>query len=141
METCLIHMPEVSEKEEIAGGILNNWPERISTVPPRIYKRSIEGINGETFKTDSEVWERRVSHYKRVNSQIGGFRYRNILDMNAFLGGFAAALTKDPVWVMNVVPPQSQVNTLGAIFERGLVGAYHDWLASFISLYLSACEF
>lgn len=56
-------------------------------------------------------------------------RYRNILDMNANLGGFAAALIEDPVWVMNVVPVQAKASTLGAIYERGLIGIYHDWLA------------
>ncbi|KAI9077012.1 hypothetical protein K1719_041025 [Acacia pycnantha] len=127
MKTCLSRLPEVTEKEETAGGIVNNWPERLSTVPPRIQKGTLKGINGETLKKDSEVWERRVSYYKKVNSQIGQSRYRNILDMNAYFGGFAAALSKDPVWVMNVVPPQAHVNTLGAIFERGLIGTYHDW--------------
>jgi hypothetical protein len=52
--------------------------------------------------------------------------------MNANLGGFASVLIKDPVWVMNVVPVQANVNTLGAIYERGLIGIYHDWLAQLI---------
>ncbi|XP_028806265.1 probable methyltransferase PMT15 [Neltuma alba] len=127
METCLSRLPEVRKKEETAGGVLKKWPERLSNVPPRIYKGTIEGISAETFKEDSEVWKKRVSYYKQVNTEIGKSRYRNFLDMNAYLGGFAAALSKDPVWVMNVVPPQAQVNTLGAIFERGLIGTYHDW--------------
>ncbi|XP_054779508.1 probable methyltransferase PMT15 [Prosopis cineraria] len=127
MQTCLSGLPEVSKKEETAGGILKRWPERLSAVPPRIYKGTMEGINAETFQKDSELWHKRVSYYKEVNTQIGQSRYRNLLDMNAYLGGFAAALSNNPVWVMNVVPPQSQVNRLGAIFERGLIGTYHDW--------------
>lgn len=47
--------------------------------------------------------------------------------MNANLGGFAAALIKDPLWVMNVVPVENKVNTLGVIYERGLIGTYQSW--------------
>ncbi|PKI35793.1 hypothetical protein CRG98_043828 [Punica granatum] len=47
--------------------------------------------------------------------------------MNAHLGGFAAALVQDPVWVMNVVPVEAKVNTLGVIYERGLIGTYQSW--------------
>jgi hypothetical protein len=49
--------------------------------------------------------------------------------MNAHLGGFAAALVDDPVWVMNVVPVQAKMNTLGVIFQRGLIGTYQNWYA------------
>jgi hypothetical protein len=49
------------------------------------------------------------------------------MDMNAGLGGFAAALANDPVWVMNVVPSDAKQNTLGVIYERGLIGTYQDW--------------
>ena len=48
------------------------------------------------------------------------------MDMNAGLGGFAAALSKYAVWVMNVVPTAKN-NTLGIIYERGLIGTYMDW--------------
>lgn len=44
--------------------------------------------------------------------------------MNAHLGGFAAAPVKFPVWVMNVAPSNSQDDTLGVIYERGLIGTY-----------------
>lgn len=43
---------------------------------------------------------------------------------------FAAALAQQKVWVMNVVPVHAP-NTLPIIFERGLVGIYHDWCESF----------
>ncbi|OIV91467.1 hypothetical protein TanjilG_02085 [Lupinus angustifolius] len=128
MQTCLSPMPEVSKKEETAGGVLDNWPQRLKSTPPRIYKGTIEGVTSQTFSKDYELWKKRVSHYKKVNNQLGkAGRYRNLLDMNANFGGFAAALIKDPVWVMNVVPVHSKVNTLGAIYERGLIGTYHDW--------------
>jgi hypothetical protein len=48
-----------------------------------------------------------------VNNQLGTKRYRNLLDMNANLGGFASALVKSPVWVMNVVPVQAKLTPLG----------------------------
>ncbi|KAM7254057.1 hypothetical protein ACFE04_031739 [Oxalis oulophora] len=39
-------------------------------------------------------------------------RYRNVMDMNAGLGGFAVALESPKSWVMNVVPTTAD-NTLG----------------------------
>jgi hypothetical protein len=59
---------------------------------------------------------------------FGTSQYRNVMDMNALYGGFAASLmaTDDPAWVMNVVPA-SLPNTLGAIYDRGLLGVQHDW--------------
>ncbi|KAF7820890.1 putative methyltransferase PMT16 [Senna tora] len=128
MQTCLSPLPEVPDEEETAGGAVKKWPERLNAIPPRIQKGTIKGVTSGTFQKDSSLWEKRVSYYKQVNNQLGqSGRYRNLLDMNAYLGGFAAALSKDPVWVMNVVPPQAKLNTLGAIFERGLIGTYHDW--------------
>lgn len=35
-----------------------------------------------------------------------------------------------PVWVMNVVPIDMQ-DTLSIIYDRGLIGVYHDWCESF----------
>ncbi|KAG5234543.1 methyltransferase [Salix suchowensis] len=128
MEICLTRLPEVSNKEDVAGGELPKWPERLNVVPPRISGGTLEGITAETFQKDSSLWNRRVSYYKAVNNQLEqAGRYRNILDMNAYLGGFAAALIDDPLWVMNVVPIQAKVNTLGVIYERGLIGTYQDW--------------
>lgn len=43
---------------------------------------------------------------------------------------FAAALSDQNVWVMNVVPVHAP-DTLPIIFERGLLGVYHDWCESF----------
>lgn len=127
----MIPVPQVSNKQETSGGALENWPQRLKSTPPRIFKGTIEGVTPETYSKDYELWKKRISHYKKVNSQLGnGGRYRNLLDMNAYLGGFAAVLIKDPVWVMNVVPVHAKVNTLGAIYERGLIGTYHDWLVS-----------
>ncbi|OMO97918.1 putative S-adenosyl-L-methionine-dependent methyltransferase protein [Corchorus olitorius] len=128
LETCLTHLPEVSNNQETAGGQLAKWPERLNAIPPRISKGTVNGITAEIFRQDSEIWKKRLSYYKTVNNQLGQHgRYRNILDMNANLGGFAASLINDPVWVMNVVPVEAQVNTLGVIYERGLIGTYQNW--------------
>ncbi|KAF7852371.1 hypothetical protein BT93_L0923 [Corymbia citriodora subsp. variegata] len=156
METCLTPLPKVTDDQEISGGELANWPERLNAVPPRIGKGMLPGITAEMFLKETALWERRVSYYKTVNNQLGlAGRYRNLLDMNAYLGGFAAALIQDPVWVMNVVPVEAKVNTLGAIYERGLIGTYHSWCEamstyprtydlihadSLFSLYQDRCE-
>lgn len=128
MQACLTHLPEVSSSKEIAGGKLARWPERLNAIPQRISRGNVKGVTQETFIHDSELWKKRLSYYRTINNQLGQpGRYRNFLDMNAFLGGFAAALVDDPVWVMNVVPVNVKVNTLGVIYDRGLIGTYQDW--------------
>lgn len=130
-------LPEVNHIKEIAGGQLAKWPERLNVVPPRIINGSVEGINEEIFSKDTELWKKRVPHYKTLDYQLAERgRYRNLLDMNSYLGGFAAALVDDPVWVMNIVPVEAQVNTLGIVYERGLIGTYQNWYASFLQLVL-----
>ncbi|KAL2920614.1 putative methyltransferase PMT15 [Bienertia sinuspersici] len=120
LETCLTPLPKVSKDEEISGGKLANWPKRLTTIPPRISSGSINGVTPKIYLEDMKLWKRRLSFYKTVNNQLGQLgRYRNLLDMNANLGGFASALVGDPVWVMNVVPIEAKVNTLGVIYERG----------------------
>lgn len=128
MGTCLTRLPEVSSNRETAGGELAKWPQRLNAVPPRISQGTVKGIAPEIFRQNSELWTKRLSYYKTMNNQLGqSGRYRNILDMNAHLGGFAAALIDFPVWVMNVVPVEAKINTLGVIYERGLIGTYHNW--------------
>jgi SAM-dependent methyltransferase len=127
-EKCLTRLPEVSNDQAIAGGGVAKWPARLNTVPPRILTGSVDGVTPEIFNQDTELWKRRVSYYKTVNNQLGqAGRYRNLLDMNTYLGGFAAAMINDPVWTMNIVPVEAKVNTLGAIYERGLIGTYQNW--------------
>lgn len=128
METCITPLPEVSNIKEIAGGALQNWPLRLMAVPPRIASGSLDGVTVEMFLQDTELWKKRLGYYKTVINQLGQKgRYRNLLDMNAKFGSFAAALIDDPVWVMNVVPTEAKINTLGVIYERGLIGIYQDW--------------
>ncbi|KAF8379433.1 hypothetical protein HHK36_028868 [Tetracentron sinense] len=128
METCLTPLPVVYNMEETSGGQVAKWPKRLTAIPPRISSGSIGGITSEIFRENTELWEKRLAYYKTVNNQLGQKgRYRNLLDMNSYLGGFAAALIHDPVWVMNVVPSEAKINTLGVIYERGLIGTYQNW--------------
>nr|QTZ19511.1 putative methyltransferase PMT18 [Bixa orellana] len=131
LEACITPLPEVSSSDDVAGGAVEKWPERAFAVPPRISRGSIRGITAEKFREDNELWKDRVAHYKRIISPLAQGRYRNIMDMNAFLGGFAAAILKYPAWVMNVVPVSSDHDTLGVIYERGLIGTYQDWCEAF----------
>lgn len=83
----------------------------------------------DVFDADTRRWARRVAYYKNsLELKLGTPAIRNVMDMNAFFGGFAAALLSDPVWVMNVVlVPARKPSTLGIIYDRGLIGVYHDW--------------
>ncbi|CAN4075845.1 unnamed protein product [Withania somnifera] len=155
MEACITPLPEVINSDEVAGGALEKWPERAFAVPPRISSGSIPSITIEKFKEDNQVWKERVSYYKRLIGVLPQGRYRNVMDANAYLGGFAAALSKYPVWVMNVVPAKNEPDTLGVIYERGFIGTYNDWCEAFstyprtydlihagglISLYQDRCD-
>lgn len=125
MEKCITPSPEV------AGEELKPFPERLYAIPPRIASGSVSGVSMETFLDDNKNWKKHVSAYKRINKLLDSGRYRNIMDMNAGLGGFAAALESPKLWVMNVVPTIAKKNTLGVISERGLIGIYHDWCEAF----------
>ncbi|CAL5018853.1 unnamed protein product [Urochloa decumbens] len=122
MEPCVTPLPEAT------GGAVSKWPQRLTAVPPRVSRGAVKGVTARSFAQDTELWRRRVRHYRKVIAHKG--RYRNVLDMNARLGGFAAALAAagDPLWVMNMVPTvDGNRTTLGAIYERGLIGSYQDW--------------
>ncbi|XP_043698214.1 probable pectin methyltransferase QUA3 [Telopea speciosissima] len=126
LKNCISKM--ASLKGEHAVGTIPTWPDRLTKPPSRAIIRE----NGnEMFEVDTRRWARRVAYYKKsLNLKLGSPAVRNIMDMNAFFGGFAAALLSDPVWVMNVVPPRKS-STLGVIYDRGLIGVYHDWCEPF----------
>ncbi|XP_072956355.1 probable methyltransferase PMT17 [Typha angustifolia] len=131
LEVCITPLPDVNNEEEIAGGELASWPDRAVSVPPRITSGSVPGINAKKFEEDKNMWNERVTYYKHIIPPLSQGRYRNVMDMNANLGGFAAAVKKYPVWVMNVVPTNSEHDTLGVIYERGFIGTYQDWCEAF----------
>ncbi|CAN6484601.1 unnamed protein product [Victoria cruziana] len=126
MTACITPFPD-----EVAEGALKKFPERLNAVPPRIASGSVPGITPDLFKEDVKLWRKHVNAYKRINKFIGTERYRNIMDMNAGFGSFAAALESPKSWVMNVVPTIAEKDALGVIFERGLIGIYHDWCEAF----------
>ncbi|KAH9296001.1 hypothetical protein KI387_039589 [Taxus chinensis] len=131
MERCITPVPKVNDPNDVAGGVLEKFPTRLYAVPPRVLSGSLPGVTAETYDADTRLWKKHVKAYKRINKFIGETRYHNIMDMNAGLGGFAAELTSDKAWVMNVVPTIAKENTLGVIYERGLIGIYHDWCEAF----------
>lgn len=80
-----------------------------------------------------EVWQERVDNYwSKLGSKIKAGTIRNVMDMRANIGSFAAALKEKDVWVMNVVP-ENQPKSLAIIYDRGLIGAVHNWYDSFLS--------
>lgn len=131
MEACITPYPDVQSPEEVAVGELKAFPERLYSVPPRVASGSVPGVSVEKYQEDSNKWKKHVNAYKKINKLIDSGRYRNIMDMNAGLGSFAAALESSKLWVMNVVPTIAEKNTLGVIYERGLIGIYHDWCEGF----------
>ncbi|OIT37568.1 PREDICTED: probable methyltransferase PMT2 isoform X2 [Nicotiana attenuata] len=131
MEACVTPYPQTTNSDEVAGGELKPFPQRLNTVPPRIASGFVPGLSVESFQEDNKLWKKHVNSYKRVNKILDSGRYRNILDMNAGLGSFAAALESPKLWVMNVVPNIAEQDTLGVIYERGLIGIYHDWCEAF----------
>ncbi|XP_015883490.3 probable methyltransferase PMT2 [Ziziphus jujuba] len=131
MEACVTPYPETSSPDEHAGGEWKPFPKRLDIVPFRISSGSVPGVSAETFQDDNRAWKKHVNAYKRINKLIESGRYRNIMDMNAGLGSFAAALNSPKLWVMNVMPTIAEKDTLGVIYERGLIGIYHDWCEAF----------
>lgn len=129
METCITRSPNPNIDET-----LKPFPERLNDVPPRIASGLVSGISGEQYQEDNRKWKKHVSAYKRINKLLDSGRYRNIMDMNAGLGGFAAELTSPKTWVMNVMPTIAEKNTLGVIYERGMIGIYHDWYDSLLCI-------
>lgn len=131
MEACVTPYPETINSEQVSGGELKPFPERLNAIPPRIASGSLTGVSVESFQEDNKSWKKHVKAYKRVNKLLDTRRYRSVLDMNAGLGSFAAALESSKLWVMNVVPTIAERDTLAVIYDRGLIGIYHDWCEAF----------
>eukprot|EP00250_Pteridium_aquilinum_P016467 c23115_g2_i1 orf=561-2834(-) len=132
MTACIHKIPT----EEDARGIEwpQEWPLRLTTAPT--WLSGEKGLYGKPaaadFRSDTEHWQRVVEKSYIHGLGIDWNSIRNVMDMKAVYGGFAAALASQPVWVMNVVPYDA-ADTLPIIFDRGLFGIYHDWCESFSS--------
>ncbi|KAI4321592.1 hypothetical protein MLD38_034957 [Melastoma candidum] len=121
MEICLHPLPTAIEQHGTEWP--EEWPKRLESFP--------EWLNAkERVVADSEHWKAVVNNSYLTGLDIDWSTIRNVMDMKAIYGGFAAALSPRQVWVMNVVPVNAP-DTLPLIFERGLVGTYHDWCESF----------
>ncbi|KAG5237401.1 methyltransferase [Salix suchowensis] len=121
---CLPRLPIDSMGNLV--GWPTQWPDRISSKPPSLTTLSDAE---EIFIEDTKHWSSLVSDVYLDGPAINWSSVRNIMDMNAGYGGFAAALVDLPYWVMNVVPIHME-DTLPIIFDRGLIGIYHDWCES-----------
>uniref|UniRef100_A0A0E0DXF9 Methyltransferase n=1 Tax=Oryza meridionalis TaxID=40149 RepID=A0A0E0DXF9_9ORYZ len=123
--------PCITPPQAAGEVMLRPFPERLTAVPPRVAAGEVPGLTGESYAEENARWERHVAAYRKVNYRLGSGRYRNIMDMNAGVGGFAAAVFSPKSWVMNVVPTAAELSTLGVVYERGLIGIFHDWCEAF----------
>ncbi|KAK9945053.1 hypothetical protein M0R45_010585 [Rubus argutus] len=126
MESCIT--PYTEQIHRARGSGLAPWPARLTTPPPRLADL---GYSNDVFEKDMEVWQQRVEHYwNLLRPKINADTVRNVMDMKANMGSFAAALRSKPVWVMNVVPEDGP-NTLKIIYDRGLIGSIHSWCEAY----------
>ncbi|KAK6913063.1 putative S-adenosyl-L-methionine-dependent methyltransferase [Dillenia turbinata] len=126
MKACIT--PYSTKMHRVKGSALVPWPQRLITPPPRLEEI---GVSPSEFQEDISIWHFRVIEYwKQMKFVIQRNSFRNIMDMNSNLGGFAAALKDKDVWVMNVASVNESVK-LKIIYDRGLIGTVHDWCESF----------
>ncbi|CAI0612501.1 unnamed protein product, partial [Linum tenue] len=128
MTACITPLPKDGN-----GGNVSVWPARLHSPPDRLQSIKMDAMisRKELMKAESRYWNEiigsyvRAFHWKEQN-------FRNVLDMRAGFGGFAAALNDLELtsWVMNVVPVNG-FNTLPVIYDRGLLGVMHDWCEPF----------
>ncbi|KAL2348562.1 hypothetical protein Fmac_002562 [Flemingia macrophylla] len=129
LQACIHKVPV--DKTERGAKWPEAWPSRLQKTPYWLNNSQI-GIYGkpapQDFASDNERWKSVVDELSNIG--ITWSSVRNVMDMRAVYGGFAAALRDLPVWVFNVVNVDSP-DTLPIIYERGLFGIYHDWCESF----------
>ncbi|KAL4271347.1 hypothetical protein GQ457_13G021930 [Hibiscus cannabinus] len=130
LQACMHRVQE--DSTERGSSWPAQWPERLEQPP--YWLNSQIGVYGkaaqEDFTADYNHWKTVVSKSYLNGMGIDWSSVRNVMDMKAVYGGFAAALKDLKVWVMNVVPIDSP-DTLPVIYERGLFGIHHDWCESF----------
>ncbi|KAK8549048.1 hypothetical protein V6N12_061947 [Hibiscus sabdariffa] len=115
------------------GSNVSTWPARLHDPPDRLQSIEMDAYisRKEIFRAESKYWNEIIDSYIRA-FRWKDMKLRNVMDMRAGLGGFAAALHDLQIdcWVMNVVPV-SGFNTLPVIYDRGLIGVMHDWCEPF----------
>ncbi|KAL9263300.1 putative methyltransferase PMT21 [Drosera capensis] len=126
LRACIVAPGLTTQKISLKS--IPKWPQRLHSIPERV--SGVPGGSGSSFKHDDSKWKERAKHYKKLLPALGTDKIRNVMDMNTMYGGFAAAVINDPLWVMNVVSSHGP-NTLPVVFDRGLIGTYHDWCEAF----------
>lgn len=121
MRPCIV--PQSKGMDKMAVGKIAKWPARLTMSSERL---RLLGHSGRVYASDTKMWKERVLHYKNLWAELRSNKGRNVMDMYTTYGGFGAALIDDPVWVMNVVSSYA-ANSLGIVYDRGLIGALHDW--------------
>ncbi|KAL5717266.1 hypothetical protein ACHQM5_010304 [Ranunculus cassubicifolius] len=128
LKSCISRLPANG-----FGANIPNWPARLDNPPDRLQSIQMDAYMSrkELFKAESRYWKEIVARFIRVY-RWKKIRIRNVMDMKAGFGGFAATLMDNQIdcWVMNVVPITGP-NTLPVIFDRGLIGVMHDWCEPF----------
>ncbi|GJY07306.1 probable methyltransferase PMT23 [Tanacetum coccineum] len=119
LDGCISPIPETTKWP-------TPWPQRLKTKPSSLLTVPDAEL---IFDDDTRRWSELVTNVYIGGLGVNWSSVRNVMDMNAGYGGFAAALTNLPLWVMNVVPVNGS-DTLPVIFDRGLIGIYHDWCES-----------
>ncbi|KAK7300754.1 hypothetical protein RJT34_11604 [Clitoria ternatea] len=128
LKGCISQLPENGY-----GANVTRWPSRLQTPPDRLQSINFNAFmsRNELFRAESKYWNEIIAGYVRA-LHWKKMKLRNVMDMRAGFGGFAAALIDQNLdsWVMNVVPV-SGPNTLPVIYDRGLIGVMHDWCEPF----------
>lgn len=128
LKACITRLPD-----DGAGSNVTTWPARLHNPPERLQSIQMDAYisRRELFRAESKYWSEIIGSYVRV-LRWKSYKLRNVLDMRAGFGGFAAALIEHQLdcWVLNVVPV-SGPNTLPVIYDRGLLGVLHDWCEPF----------
>ncbi|KAM0945567.1 putative S-adenosyl-L-methionine-dependent methyltransferase [Dioscorea sansibarensis] len=131
MKACMHRVPV--DASERGSKWPEQWPRRVASGPYWLNNSQV-GVYGkpapDDFRSDYEHWKRVVTKSYLNGLGVDWSKVRNVMDMRAVYGGFAAALKDLNVWVMNVVNIDAP-DTLPIIYERGLLGIYHDWCESF----------
>lgn len=124
LDSCILP-PAVSSSDETKNSSFS-WPGRLT----RYASVPDDSATTEKFDADTKYWKQVISEVYFNDFPVNWSSIRNVMDMSAGYGGFAAAIVDQPLWVMNVIPI-GQSDTLPVIFSRGLIGVYHDWCESF----------
>ncbi|KAG9448162.1 hypothetical protein H6P81_014290 [Aristolochia fimbriata] len=128
LKACITRLPE-----NRLGANISKWPQRLHDPPDRLQTVEMDAYMAkkELFKAETKFWNDIVGSYVRAY-HWKKLKLRNIMDMRASFGGFAAAINDLDLnaWVMNVIPT-SAPNTLPVIYDRGLIGVLHDWCEPF----------